>query len=71
MNPAADLMRGREYAATSAHILRLAAMNDCPAYDCEFVALAEDLQVNLVTLDSKILKSFPLIATSLPAYCSA
>jgi predicted nucleic acid-binding protein len=71
MSAAADLMRGREYAATSAHILRLAATSGCSAYDCEFVAVAEDLQVNLVTVDNKILKSFPLIATSLPAYCSA
>ena len=71
MSMAADLMRGREYAAPSAHILRLAAMSDLSAYDCEFVAVAEDLQVNLVTVDSKILKSFPLIATSLSAYSSA
>ena len=71
MSTAADLMRGREYTATSAHILRLAAMSDCSAYDCEFVAVANDLRINLVTVDNKILKNFPLIATSLSAYCSA
>jgi predicted nucleic acid-binding protein len=37
-------------------------------YDCEFVALAQHLDVPLVTADKKILREFPVIAKSLDAY---
>jgi predicted nucleic acid-binding protein len=37
-------------------------------YDCEFVALAQHLDVPLVTADKKILREFPAIAKSLDAY---
>ncbi len=55
-------MKGREYAVVSYHVLDLAAKSGCSAYDCEFVALAEDLSVKLVTNDRQILKAFPRIA---------
>jgi predicted nucleic acid-binding protein len=54
--------RGREYAVVSHHVLDLAARSGCSAYDCEFVALAEDLNVKLVTNDRQLLKAFPRIA---------
>lgn len=38
------------------------AASPCSAYDCEFVALAADLTVPLVTTDKKLVKSFPDIA---------
>jgi predicted nucleic acid-binding protein len=71
MGAAADLMRGREYTAQSSYILHLAATSKCSAYDCEFVTIARDLSIKLVTVDSKILKNFPLIATSLSDYCKS
>jgi predicted nucleic acid-binding protein len=37
----------------------------CSAYDCEFVALAEDLEIPLLTTDRKILSAFLSVAVSL------
>jgi predicted nucleic acid-binding protein len=47
------------------HVLRLSGSSGCSGYDCEYVALAEMLQVALVTADTKIVKSFPSRATLL------
>jgi predicted nucleic acid-binding protein len=58
-------MRGREFSVPSAQVLARVEEADCSAYDCEFVVLAEELGVNLVTSDKKLLKSFPGVARSL------
>lgn len=68
MEEASRLMQDREYEVTSYQVLNLAAMSSCSAYDCEFVALAMDLDASLVTTDKQILKQFPGIAISLEAY---
>jgi predicted nucleic acid-binding protein len=36
--------------------------------DCEFVALAQQLDVPLVTSDAQLLKAFPQVAVSLDAF---
>jgi predicted nucleic acid-binding protein len=41
--------------------------SDCSAYDCEFVALAVQLEIKLVTMDKKLLKSFPQLVVALTA----
>ena len=46
-------------------VLDLAAASSCSAYDCEFVALAQDLGVRLVTVDKQVLKEFPTVAIAL------
>ena len=61
-------MRGREYAVVSHHVLDLATRSGCSAYDCEFVALAEDLNIKLVTNDRQVLRAFPGSAVSLRAF---
>lgn len=62
MDEARHLLAGREYEVNSIQVLTLAANSACSAYDCEFVALAKDLQVPLVTVDRQILQHFPEIA---------
>lgn len=57
-------MSGREYSVTSHHVLDLAARSGCSAYDCEFVALAEDLETDLVTSDRQLLRAFPAVAVA-------
>ena len=71
MQAAMLLMQAREYEVVSAHVLELVAASNCSAYDCEFVALAEDLGVSLVTVDMKILKEFSQIAVSLDEFLAA
>ena len=56
---AASLVGGNEYDVSAPDVLRLAKASQCSAYDCEFVALAQHLDVRLVTADAKLRKSFP------------
>jgi predicted nucleic acid-binding protein len=59
------LMLDREFTVPSVSILSLTDSSTCSAYDCEFVALARQLSVMLVTEDKKILAEFPDVAVSL------
>ena len=61
-------MSGREYTVVSHDVLRLAARSGCSAYDCELVALAEDLSLPLITTDRALLKAFPAIAVAPEAF---
>lgn len=65
MDGAIALMREREFEVSSTQVLGLAALSDCSAYDCEFVALARALEVRLVTVDRQVLKHFSETAVSL------
>ena len=56
---------GREFNVSSGAVLRLAGRSECSAYDCEFVALAEQQGVPLITADRQILRAFPEFALSL------
>ena len=51
-------MQGRESQPDAATVLMLAAQSGCSAYDCEFVALAQDLGVPLVTSDRRLAAKF-------------
>ena len=62
---AEDLLRGAEYEMDSLSVLELVRDSECSAYDCEFVALAMKLGTKLVTMDGKVLRSFPNIAVPL------
>ncbi len=70
MEEAIVLMDGKEYEVVSFQVLELVSKSTCSAYDCEFVTLAQDLGVKLVTVDKKILREFPKIAVSLNEYVS-
>jgi predicted nucleic acid-binding protein len=56
---AQTLLAGREHFVEDSAVLRLAAASGCTAYDCEFVALAHELKVPLVTFDRQVLAAFP------------
>lgn len=59
------LLHGREYQVPSAPILVLSKESGCTAYDCEFVHLATELDVPLVTSDKRVLRAFPRLAVSI------
>jgi len=65
---AEDLMIGNEFEIQSQHILALINNCACSAYDCEFIALAQQLSLKLLTEDKKILREFPKIAITLDQY---
>ncbi len=52
------LLAPLEFAVDSETVLALAADSGCSAYDCEFVALAEYLDVPLVSADRKLKAEF-------------
>ena len=68
LHSAEEVVGGREYRVASESVLELAIGSKCSAYDCEYVALAQDLGVPLVTADKQILKAFPKIAVSLEKF---
>lgn len=68
LQEAESLLDGREFQVSSTEILRLVRDSSCSAYDCEFVALAQDLGVPLVTSDRRILSDFPEIAVSMEEF---
>jgi predicted nucleic acid-binding protein len=61
---------GYEYLVPSELVMRKVAESNCSAYDCEYVALAEDLKATLVTSDRQILAEFPALTTSLNAFAA-
>jgi predicted nucleic acid-binding protein len=62
---AEGLLAGSEFEINSLNVLELVRDSDCSAYDCEFIALAMQLQTKLVTMDRKLLRAFPKIASAL------
>lgn len=57
-----------EHVVRARHVLRLADGSGRSAYDCEFVALAEVLDVPLVTADRDLRASFPDRTIELAAF---
>jgi len=58
------LFAEKEYEINSVQVLNLACTSGCSAYNCEFVSLAENLNISLVTMDKQVLKAFPSLAIS-------
>ncbi len=54
-----QLLHGQEFMVPGERVLALVAASPCSAYDCEYVALAEELAVPLVTADRQLLRAFP------------
>ena len=51
-----------EHEVDSVAVMGLVAASSCSAYDCEFVALARQMDIPLVTEDSGLLRAFPDVA---------
>ena len=68
MRSALQTMEAREILPPSELALDLIAASECSACDCEYVALARDLNVKLLTSDQKILSNFPDTAVDLTAF---
>jgi predicted nucleic acid-binding protein len=64
---AEHLLRGHEFQVDSAEVLRLSVESGCSAYDAEFVALADYLDVPLVSADRRLVERFPARARLLGA----
>ena len=62
---AESILNGREFDIDSVRVLELVRDSRCSAYDCEFVALAEQLGVRLCTEDKQLLRAFPTRTTPL------
>lgn len=71
LHSAEEAVGGREYAVSPEAVLELAVQSRCTAYDCEYVALARELDVPLVTIDKQILRAFPKVAVSLETFVKA
>lgn len=61
---AEGLLVTHEYSVGGERVLQLVATSPCSAYDCEYVALADELGVTLVTSDAQVLRHFPQVAQS-------
>ena len=70
MQDAEDLFWGREFRVDSGPVLASANQSGCSPYDCEYVLLAQELDVPLVTDDRKVLAAFPDTAVSMYAFAS-
>ncbi len=68
MENALQTLENRQIIPSYEKILDLIAESDCTAYDCEFVALARQLSIQLVTADKQLLKQFPDSAISLEEF---
>ncbi len=65
------LVAGAEYEPAGFDVLRLAQSSNCTAYDCEYIAVAIDLQAPLVTLDQQLLRAFPDTSVHLEKFIEA
>ncbi|MFB6264224.1 MAG: type II toxin-antitoxin system VapC family toxin [Bradymonadaceae bacterium] len=62
------LVDGREFAVDTAAVLELIEESSCSAYDCEYVALARELEVPVVTSDREMLEAFPGTAVDMETF---
>ncbi len=59
------LLQDNEFIVNSHDVLQLVQKSECSAYDCEFVALAQNMNIQMITMDKKVLKNFPQTAIPL------
>lgn len=62
MDEAHGMMIDHERFISSNLVLELVATSKCTSYDCEYVALAKEMNLTLVTFDKEVVGEFPGIA---------
>ena len=68
MRDALLTLENRQVAPSSEMVFELVSKSDCTAYDCEFIALAQQLNILLVTSDKQLLQRFPGSAIALKEF---
>ncbi|WP_309396422.1 type II toxin-antitoxin system VapC family toxin [Cerasicoccus maritimus] len=68
LHAAEDKMHPRQYNIDSQVVLELALQTGLSAYQCEYLALAQDLNVPLVTTQFELVKAAPQMAILLPDF---
>lgn len=62
MDAAHGLMKDHEKPVSSNLVLELVERSQCTSYDCEYVALAKEMNLLLVTFDKQVVKEFSRVA---------
>ena len=68
LESAIQTLENRQVIPSNDKILELVKNSNCTAYDCEFIALAKQLNIKLVTADKQLLQQFPDYATSMEEF---
>jgi predicted nucleic acid-binding protein len=68
LSGAESQLAGHEFLVPSALVVEKVVHSRCSAYDCEYVALADDLGTVVVTSDRQILRAFPTLTVSLRVF---
>ena len=71
LGKAEELMREFEENVDFKRVFSLVKHSKCSCYDCEFVGLAIDFRVPLVTYDKLMLREFPKVAVTHESYLGA
>lgn len=70
MKDALETLEPHQVAPSSDLVLDLVAESRCTAYDCEFLALARQLGIPLITADRELLTQFPHLTQSLKDFAT-
>ena len=68
MESALLTLENRQVIPSAMEVLQLISESQCTAYDCEFVALARQLNIPVVTADKHLLDEFPDYTISLEEF---
>lgn len=61
-------LRGTEHRPSVEAVLKLIRHSRCSAYDCEYVAVANELGIPLVSEDRDLQESFPQVAVNMETF---
>ena len=55
-------MKDQQFQVNSVQVLHHVSQSTCSSYDCEFVSLAKDLDLDLITMYKQLLRELPQLA---------